>query len=199
MTAWAWAALAAAASLITAALCDLISEELRGWLELVPNAILRLAATQLDPTQRETIYRDEWHPELCYMLRGTESRPITRLIRGTTFAAGLLIAARRVARISDRAPRMSTSTTTGTAPRTATGSRGLIHSPEMHKNLVARIPAVTGRDLHEWLRSIESGPAFLRCEERANWLAAEHGLTHGYASAIVHEYEVQRRRPKNTD
>ena len=69
----------------------------------------------------------------------------------------------------------------------------LIHSPEMHKNLIARIPVVTGRDLREWFRSLESGPAFLRCEERAYWLADEHGLTHGYASAIVHEYERQRR------
>ena len=47
MTAWAWAALAGAASLITAALGDLVSEELRGWLDLAPNAILRLAATLL--------------------------------------------------------------------------------------------------------------------------------------------------------
>jgi hypothetical protein len=66
------------------------------------------------------------------------------------------------------------------------------HSPERHKNLIARIPIVTGRDLREWFRSLESGPAFLRCEERAHWLADEHGLTHGYATAIVHEYEVQR-------
>src|SRR5450755_441702 len=69
----------------------------------------------------------------------------------------------------------------------------LTHSPEMHKNLIARIPSVTGRDLREWFRRLESGPAFLRCDERAHWLADEHGLTHGYASAIVHEYEVQRR------
>jgi hypothetical protein len=69
----------------------------------------------------------------------------------------------------------------------------LTHSPEMHKNLIARIPTVTGRDLREWFSRIESGPAFLRCAERATWLQDEHGLTHGYASAIVHEYEVQRR------
>ena len=68
----------------------------------------------------------------------------------------------------------------------------LFHSPEMHKNLIARIPSVTGRDLREWFRSLENGPAFLRCTERAHWLADEHGLTHGYASAIVHEYEIQR-------
>jgi hypothetical protein len=69
----------------------------------------------------------------------------------------------------------------------------MTHSPEMHKNLIARIPVVTGRDLREWFRRLESGPAFARCDERAYWLADEHGLTHGYASAIVHEYERQRR------
>jgi Domain of unknown function (DUF4287) len=69
----------------------------------------------------------------------------------------------------------------------------LNHSPEMHKNLIARIPGVTGRDLREWFTSLESGPAFLRCEERAHWLADEHGLSSGYATAIVHEYELRRR------
>ncbi len=69
----------------------------------------------------------------------------------------------------------------------------LNHSPEMHKNLIARIPGVTGRDLREWFRSLESGPAFLRRAERAHWLADEHGLSNGYATAIVHEYELRRR------
>lgn len=66
-------------------------------------------------------------------------------------------------------------------------------SPETHQNLIARIPVVTGRALHEWFESIDNGPAFLRCEERATWLADEHGLSHGYANAIVHEYERRRR------
>jgi Domain of unknown function (DUF4287) len=74
----------------------------------------------------------------------------------------------------------------------------LTHSPEMHKNLIARIPSVTGRDLREWFIRLESGPAFLRRAERAHWLADEHGLTHGYATAIVHEYEVQRRLRLNS-
>ena len=69
----------------------------------------------------------------------------------------------------------------------------LNHSPELHKNLIARIPDVTGRDLPEWFRSLESGPAFLRCEERAHWLSYDAGISHGYASAIVHEYEMRRR------
>jgi len=63
----------------------------------------------------------------------------------------------------------------------------------MHKNLIARIPRVTGSDLREWFHRLESGPSFIRHHERANWLADEHGLTRAYAVAIVHEYEVQRR------
>ena len=69
----------------------------------------------------------------------------------------------------------------------------LIHSPHLHSNLIARIPVVTGRDLAEWFSRLESGPAFLRREERANWLADDAGISHGYAYAIVHEYEMRRR------
>ena len=47
----------------------------------------------------------------------------------------------------------------------------LIHSPNLHSSLIARIPVVTGRDLAEWFHRLESGPAFLRCDERAHWLA----------------------------
>ena len=62
----------------------------------------------------------------------------------------------------------------------------LNHSPELHKNLIARIPDVTGRDLPEWFRSLESGPAFLRCEERAHWLADEHGLVPVFETARMY-------------
>jgi hypothetical protein len=74
----------------------------------------------------------------------------------------------------------------------------LNHSPEMHQNIIARIPAVTGRELREWFMRLESGPPFSRCEERAHWLSDEHGLSHGYASAIVHEYEFRRRLRLNS-
>ena len=69
----------------------------------------------------------------------------------------------------------------------------LTHSPDMHKSLIARIPFVTGRELAEWFRHVEAGPAFFRREERVNWLADEHGICDRYAAAIVHEYEIQRR------
>jgi hypothetical protein len=78
------------------ALGDLVSEEVRGWLDLAPRMILRLAAARIDPESRDSIYRDVWLPDLFYLLRGDESRPITRLFRGMTFAVGLLFSARKV-------------------------------------------------------------------------------------------------------
>ncbi|GLW62096.1 hypothetical protein Arub01_03400 [Actinomadura rubrobrunea] len=69
----------------------------------------------------------------------------------------------------------------------------LNHSPETHSKLIARIPQVTGRDLPEWFTTIENGPAFLRREERCNWLVEEHGISHGYAAALVREHERVRR------
>ena len=69
----------------------------------------------------------------------------------------------------------------------------LIHSPNLHSNLIDRIPTVTGRSLAEWFHRLESGPAFLRREERAHWLADDAGISCGYAYAIVHEYEMRRR------
>lgn len=67
------------------------------------------------------------------------------------------------------------------------------HSPETHALLIARIPSVTGRELHEWFDSLEKGPGLTRASERTNWLADEHGLSHGYARAIVDEYNRRRR------
>jgi Domain of unknown function (DUF4287) len=190
MTALAWAALGAVAALVMAALGSLINDEIRGWLDLAPRAILRLAATWLDPAQRETIYQDEWLPELCYALRDAESRPITRLIRGTAYATSLLISARRIAR-TERATRISRTPPQSVA--TSTEGVGLVHSPNLHSALIARIPAVTSRDLAEWFSRLESGPTFLRREERAHWLAEDAGISCGYAYAIVHEYELRRR------
>ncbi|GGP12099.1 DUF4287 domain-containing protein [Nonomuraea glycinis] len=69
----------------------------------------------------------------------------------------------------------------------------LNHSMETQTKLIARVPTITGRELPEWFLAIDNGPSFLRCDERANWLADEHGLTHGYAAAIVHEHERFRR------
>ncbi len=66
------------------------------------------------------------------------------------------------------------------------------HSEETHRNLVERVPQVTGRDLTEWFHEIEQGPSFVRFDERVSWLRDEHELPHGYASAICREHERHR-------
>jgi Domain of unknown function (DUF4287) len=68
----------------------------------------------------------------------------------------------------------------------------LHHSEETHRNLVARVPMVTGRELPEWFKTIEDGPAFLRFDDKVNWLRDEHGIAHGHATAIVHEHDKLR-------
>jgi hypothetical protein len=114
MTDLVWAALGLLGMFLSAALGDLVSEEIRGWLDLAPRGVLRLAAARLDPELRESIYEDEWVPELHHVLHGAESRPITRLIIGTKFASGLLLTAPRIARYR--------ATTTATAAITATAA-----------------------------------------------------------------------------
>lgn len=74
----------------------------------------------------------------------------------------------------------------------------LHHSEETHKNLVARVPEATGRELKEWFTTLEDGPAFLRFDEKVTWLRSEHDLSHGQATAIVHEYDLQRAARKLT-
>ena len=87
------------------------------------------------------------------------------------------------------------------APAPASPGRGgdaqitaarLRHSPELHEQLISRVPAVTGRDLSHWFAALDAGPAFLRAEERAQWLADECGLSDGYATAIALEYDLHR-------
>jgi hypothetical protein len=113
-------------ALLLGSLYGLINEEIRGWLSIMPHGILRLAATFLDPSQRATIYQDEWLPELSYILRCADDRPITRLIRGIKFAAGLLISSHRVAR------RLTgTSSRDGMAARTANGTVSIVGSEEV--------------------------------------------------------------------
>ncbi|MDX6296579.1 MAG: hypothetical protein QOI51_436 [Nocardioidaceae bacterium] len=68
----------------------------------------------------------------------------------------------------------------------------LHHSEETHQLLVSRVPAATGRPLHEWFGRLEDGPGFLRFDERVQWLRDEFGIAHGHATAIVHEHDLQK-------
>jgi hypothetical protein len=91
-----WACLGVLGSLGMTALGDMVSEEIRDRLDHLPHAILGLAARRLDPAQRVTVYEDEWLPELTYILKGDEARPVTRLYHGIRYALGIMTAARQV-------------------------------------------------------------------------------------------------------
>ena len=68
----------------------------------------------------------------------------------------------------------------------------LNHSAETHQQLLDRVTKSTGRDVTEWFKELEAGPSLMRFDERVNWLRDEHSLSHGHASAIVHEYDLRR-------
>jgi hypothetical protein len=98
MSNWVWAVLAFLSGLGITVIGDMVSEEVRDRLDHIPHGILKLAAGRLHPGQRSSVYDDEWLPELYYILRGAEARPITRLIIGTHYALGILITTHRIAR-----------------------------------------------------------------------------------------------------
>ncbi|MEU7697856.1 DUF4287 domain-containing protein [Streptomyces sp. NPDC015492] len=65
-------------------------------------------------------------------------------------------------------------------------------SEETHRNMLARIPGRTGREIADWMRTVEEGPSLLRFEERVSWLRGAHELAYGHAKAILHEYDLRR-------
>jgi hypothetical protein len=68
----------------------------------------------------------------------------------------------------------------------------LHHSAQTHSKLILRVPKVTGHTLAHWFECLAGGPGLLRFEERVCWLRDEHGLPHGFATAIVHEADLRR-------
>jgi NlpC/P60 family protein len=84
-------------ALILAILYNIVSQEARGRLERLPMAVLHLAAKrQLPPDIRDSVHDSEWLPELEAILRRSEGLPITRLVRGTRYAASLLRAPKQL-------------------------------------------------------------------------------------------------------
>jgi len=92
------ATLAFVAGALLTALSGVIGDEVRGWLELTPRGILRLVTLRLPARARDVIYREEWLPELVFILREAEGGPITRAARATWFAVSLVGAAAEIGR-----------------------------------------------------------------------------------------------------
>jgi hypothetical protein len=84
------ATLAFVAGALLTALSGVISDEVRGWLELAPRGILRLVSLRLPAGSREVLYEEEWLPELVFILHEAEGGPITRAARATWFAVSLV-------------------------------------------------------------------------------------------------------------
>ena len=87
---------AAGGVVVLGVITSLVTQEATGWLDKVPGWLLRLARRRLPLTSRDTLY-DEWAAELHAALHDMDSRPLSRLVLGIRYAAGLLRTARRVA------------------------------------------------------------------------------------------------------
>lgn len=101
MSVWLWV-VGVLGVFLSAVLSGLITAEIQGWINLIPYAILRLAASRLEPSQRIAFYEGEWLPELESIHGSIESRPITRLIVEIKYAVGLLWSARQITRQAAR-------------------------------------------------------------------------------------------------
>jgi hypothetical protein len=89
--------IAAGGVIVLGVITSLVTQEATGWLDKVPSWLLRLARRRLPLSSRDTLY-DEWAAELHAALHGMDSRPLSRLVLGIRYAAGLLRTARRIAR-----------------------------------------------------------------------------------------------------
>lgn len=87
---------AAGGVVVLGVITSLVTQEATGWLDKVPGWLLRLARRRLPLSSRDTLY-DEWAAELHAALHGMDSRPLSRLVLGLRYAAGLLRTGRRVA------------------------------------------------------------------------------------------------------
>jgi len=82
---------------VVGVLTNLLTREAEGWIDALPSWLLRLAGRRVPASHRDTLY-DEWAAELHHALHGMDDRPLSRLLLGLRYAAGVLCAARRVAK-----------------------------------------------------------------------------------------------------
>jgi hypothetical protein len=142
VTGWLLTVLGVLGAFGMTALGDMLSEEVRDRLDHLPHAILRMAAHWLGATQRITVYEDEWLPELSYILKGDEARPVTRLVHGTMFAIGILLNAALLAHTLHRPIRKERQSLSEPVLLSSTGE-----SPNIGVNLATRFCTKCGSQL----------------------------------------------------
>jgi hypothetical protein len=77
-------------SLFWAAVTDMCKDEIRTRLDRLPYLLIRVAA-QRTPSSVRGDLTDEWSTELGIILRDTEGLPLTRLVRGVSYSADLML------------------------------------------------------------------------------------------------------------
>jgi hypothetical protein len=85
-----WGALLSiAGAFVFGAVASTLNEEVRGRVDRLPYALIRLAGRRLPQTVRVELI-DEWVAELDAILQRAEALPLTRLLVGIRYALGLL-------------------------------------------------------------------------------------------------------------
>ena len=146
----------------------------------VPHAILRLAARQLGPAQRVTVYQEEWLPELTYILKGSEARPITRLIAGIRYALGILLSARRIARYLHRPALEQPRYATAAVP----GAEKNFHSFLGRRKALIGLSALIGAPVGIWLLQPVAGAVIVTAEIASVFIVIASAL---FGSEILSE------------
>jgi hypothetical protein len=170
VTGYVLASLVFFGGILIAVLGELVNEEIRGWLDYLPQVVLRLAARRLDPVGRITIYEDEWLPELICILRGAEARPISRLIIGIKYSAWFLIKAKRIARHLHR-------TSPGLAPLAAAPAAVMASASSQFDLLTDRMEevgmwrTVISQRIHDVRAALDCAERFLASPQEAAYHA----------------------------
>jgi len=77
-------------SVLWGTVTDMCKDEVRTRLSGLPHLLIRVASLRIPRDARGDI-PGEWNAELDYILRGTEGLPVTRLLRGVTYSADLVL------------------------------------------------------------------------------------------------------------
>jgi cadmium resistance protein CadD (predicted permease) len=94
------ALLALAGAFAVSVVTGMLSQEAQTRLARLPVALLRIARILIPGEQRDEWYR-ELSAELSYIAKETDGLPVTRLLKGLTFAAGAIRGALAIRRSSD--------------------------------------------------------------------------------------------------
>jgi hypothetical protein len=87
--------IALAVWLVRDTISDLVKEEAKTRITQIPSFIIKLAAKRV-PIEIRADLADEWKAESEFIVNETEGLPITRLVRGTWYALGVLQVSRSV-------------------------------------------------------------------------------------------------------